>query len=110
MNDKPLSPIEEEAMLWLQRNSSILVTSIPEKTEMEPGLGSRIPGLATFRRLESKGLCYMTEEDPLFPEDGPDSETWTPSVEITDLGKAWRQPVTAPCLSPIKPKKRASTP
>lgn len=94
MSDKPLTPLEEEAVLWLQRESSILITQIPDKTETGAVFGDRTPGRATFRRLEKAGLCYQTEEDPMFPEDGPDSPTWTPTIDLTDLGRAW-------CVTPV---------
>jgi hypothetical protein len=97
---KPISPIEQGALTWLHRESSILITKIPDKTEVDVVFGDRTPGMPTFKRLEKAGLCYITEEDPMFPEDGLDGPTWTPTVELTDLGLAWdpKNPSVFPVL------------
>lgn len=110
MNAKPLSPIEAAAMLWLQQKSSIMVNFIPDATESSIGAGGQriqTPGWAVFQRLEKMGLCFMTEETLIYPEHGPDSQTWTPSMDITDEGKAWRPSDAVLRPDPPPKKKRA---
>jgi hypothetical protein len=85
---RALTPIEHDAMTWLLHAQSLLVSRIPDKTETDV-LGGRTPGRATFKRLEKLGLCYETDEDLMDPTD-PDMGTWTPSIELTAAGQAWR--------------------
>jgi hypothetical protein len=81
-----LSATQAVALHRLQRERSILVTRIPDRIERGL-LGEIEPGRGVYRALEKLGLCYETEEDPLF--EGSD-DRWTPSVDITDAGLAVR--------------------
>lgn len=73
---------EVEAIKWLKRDISILVTRIPEKTEKD-GLGFIKPGLSVFKKLIKLGLCFQTIEDPM-----PDGFVFTESMELTEEGEA----------------------
>jgi hypothetical protein len=83
-----LTPIECEAMAWLNRAGGLLLTAVPDKSDTDV-IGSRTPGRPTFARLEKKGLCFLTEEDRMFPDEPENMETWTPTFELTDAGRAW---------------------
>jgi hypothetical protein len=83
-----LKPLEQDALRWLGHVRSLLVTRVPDRTETDV-LGFRTPGQAVFQRLEKWGLCLRTEEDPIDPSAGPDSETWTPTFDLTEAGEAW---------------------
>lgn len=91
---RALSATEIDAMEWLQRNEGALVSRIPDKTETDE-LGFKVPGRTIFRRLEKLGLCYESEEDPMF-EDEPDGPTWTPGLYLTEEGRAWKAPPPVP--------------
>jgi hypothetical protein len=73
---------EVEAIKWLKRDISILVTRIPEKTEKD-GLGFITPGMSVFKKLIKQGLCFQTIEDPM-----PDGIVFTESMELTEEGDA----------------------
>jgi hypothetical protein len=81
-----LSANEKEALQLLLHNGGAICTSkIPDKNE--PGIyGGVEPGIGVYRKLEKKGLVFFTEEAPIDPA-RPD-DTWTPSVEIEDAGRA----------------------
>lgn len=82
---RPLSSTERQALRLLQRRLSILVTEIPDRNE-KTFFGDVVPGRSVFRKLEALGLCFLTEEDPIF--EGAE-ETWTPTFEITPAGEAF---------------------
>ncbi len=65
---------------------SISVGSIPSRNVRDP-YGFPRPGLGVFRKLARKGLVLFTEEDLMDPA-RPELGTWTPSVEMTDEGRA----------------------
>lgn len=73
---------EVEAIKWLKRDISILVSRIPEKTEKD-GLGFITPGMSVFKKLIKLGLCFQTIEDPM-----PDGFVFTESMELTEEGEA----------------------
>lgn len=78
-----LTATEIEAIRWLKRDLSILITRIPEKTERDLCLGFVTPGIAVFRKLEKAGLCFQTVEEPM-----PDGFVFTESIELTEAGEA----------------------
>lgn len=89
MVDYKLSSGELDALSWLVRNDGVLITGIPEKTEVDC-IGCVTPGMNMFRKLEKKGLAFLTEEDPIFPEDHElydPEDIWTPSLYLTEKGR-----------------------
>lgn len=76
-----LSETEQEALKWLQSmGGTVLVSKIPDKTERDC-LDVLQPGMTIFRKLEKKGLVFITEEEPVELEEGVWFE-FTPSVEL----------------------------
>ncbi len=75
-----LSEAEVEALRLMRTGFNTMVNRIPDKTYRD-GVGIVTPGMAVYRRLAKKGLCYQTEEEPL--EDG---FVFTESMELTDAG------------------------
>ena len=61
-----------------------------------------IPGRAVFAKLERRGLCFETEEEPM-----DDGFEFTSTLELTGLGIAEARQVLnmAPC-APRKPSRR----
>ena len=62
-------------------NGAMLVSRIPERKIS--GIFGPEPGIATYKKLEKKGLLMFTEEDPM-----PDGFQFTEEVYLTDEGKA----------------------
>lgn len=81
-----LSQTEHEAMRMLHTKGSFLISQVPEKNERDILFGGTMPGLGIFVKLEKKGLCYITEEEP--DETG---FTFTPMIELTDEGAAFNK-------------------
>lgn len=77
-----LSTAEKNALSYISRKLSILVTSIPEKNDTDV-FGEVIPGITVFKKLEKKGLIFFAEED--VDEDG---FRFTEEAYITELGKS----------------------
>ncbi len=75
-----LSEAEIEALRLMRAGIHTMVNRIPDKTYRD-GVGIVTPGMAVYRRLAKKGLCYQTEEEPL--EDG---FVFTESMELTPEG------------------------
>lgn len=84
-----LSESEKAALRWIKTTSCNLVSHIPDKTERNV-FGDPVPGMSIFRKLEKKGLCFETIEDPVRFTDDPNEEPFyfTPSMELTDEGQA----------------------
>lgn len=84
-----LSPAEIAALLWVREAPSTLVSYIPDKSDVDVH-GEPVPGMRVFRRLESKGLLFQTEEDPVKFTDDPEEEPFhfTESIEFTSAGLA----------------------
>ncbi|WP_235583807.1 hypothetical protein [Pseudomonas aeruginosa] len=82
-----LSEAEIAALCLLKVTSGILVSRVPDRTERD-SFGDVTPGIAIYRRLEAKGLCFQTEEEPVHLTDDPDDEpfTFTESIELTEEG------------------------
>lgn len=76
---KDFSEAELEALAWLKRDPSILVSRIHTSNINEMGI--IIPGIRVFKKLEDKGYCFQTEEEPC--EDG---FVFTETIDLTDLG------------------------
>lgn len=76
-----LSEAEQAALRWIRDSNSTLVSAISEKTTADI-FGHPVPGLTIFKKLERKGLCFQTEEEP--DEDG---FTFTESIEFTEAGR-----------------------
>ena len=77
-----LSEAERTALENAKR--SILVSAIPGQNQK--GVFSEIePGLTVYKRLETRGLVYLTDEDPIELENGEIFQ-FTPTFEITDEG------------------------
>lgn len=113
MNALQLKPIEVEVMDRLARQGEILISTVPDTAQTDV-LGTRTAGRATYGRLIKQGLVYQTEEDPMFPEDGPTGETWTPSYGLTEEGRAWvatyRQRLTIEASPVPAPRARRGSP
>ena len=82
-----LSPAEVAAMRSIKAAGSLLITRIPEQTEKDV-FGDPVPGVKIYKRLEARGLCFQTIEDPVRFTDDPDEEPFyfTESIEFTDEG------------------------
>jgi hypothetical protein len=81
-----LSEAELNAIEWIKTSTAPFVYNIEAKTTQDV-FGNPIPGMAIFRKLEKKGLCYQTIEDPIFLNEG-DTEPFefSPTMELTDEG------------------------
>lgn len=86
--DVKLSEAEIEALLLLKRESSILVSHIDDKTSYD-SFGHKVPGMAIFKKLAKKGLCFQTVEDPVQLGDDPNDEPFyfTEAMELTEAGE-----------------------
>lgn len=80
-----ISKNELNALLFLQENGGVLVSSLEEKNEKDR-FGDMIFGMAIFKKLIKKELCFITEEDPVMLNNG-EMFDFTPSLEITELGE-----------------------
>jgi hypothetical protein len=82
-----LSPAEIAALIWVREAPSTLISHIPDKSERDVH-GDPVPGMRVFKRLESKGLLFQTEEEPFKFTDDPDEEPFlfTESIELTSAG------------------------
>lgn len=77
-----LSEAEEAALELIKREGCILESRISERTEHDV-FGNAVPGMRVFRKLESKGLIFFTEEEPLILDDGTEFY-FTPLVYINE--------------------------
>jgi hypothetical protein len=86
IHPEDLSEAEITAIQWLKSSVATFVYNIEPKTSQDMH-GCPVPGMAIFRKLEKKGLCYQTIEDPIFLEEG-DTEPFefSPTMELTDEG------------------------
>jgi hypothetical protein len=79
-DDIALSEMEKNALEWLRdAGGSVLVSRIADKNSRD--VFGVEPGMTMFKKLEKKGLVFITEEDPIQLDDG----TWfqfTPTVEL----------------------------
>ena len=65
----------------------LLVSAIDEKASVDV-FGCPVPGMRTFLKLQREGLLIITDEDPVYIDSV--EFTFTPSVELSDLGRAVR--------------------
>jgi len=63
-----------------QAGDSMLVSKIPDRKIS--GMFGPEPGMATYKKLEKKGLLFFTEQDSM-----PDGFQFTEEVYLTDAGK-----------------------
>ena len=83
-----LSKSERAALEFLLKNDGVLTSTIQDKNEKNHW-GDVIPGHSTFRKLEKKGLCFYTEEEPMDAiGDNVDGFVFTNEIYITAEGKA----------------------
>jgi hypothetical protein len=75
-----LSEAEYNALRYVNRHGSILVTKIDSKNSRDV-FGEIVPGMAVFKKLEKKGLLVFTEED-----EDEEGFAFTEEVYITELG------------------------
>lgn len=86
IEEKDLSEAEIAALKWIQKGVGTFVHNIDTKTTQDV-FGSPIPGLRVFRKLEKKGLCFETEEDPMFLNEGDEEAfQFSSTMELTDEG------------------------
>jgi hypothetical protein len=88
-----LSEAERNALeMLVQLGGSVLESHIRDKNERD-FFGRVMPGLKVFKRLETRGFVFFTEEEPLdLPGDPMNGFTFTPEVYITDEGKSAIKP------------------
>ncbi|MBI6883088.1 hypothetical protein [Pseudomonas putida] len=88
IEESDLSSAEISALKWIRKGAGTEVSRIEEKAS-ESMWGDVVPGMAVFKRLEKKGLCYQTLEDPILldEEDGETFE-FSSTMELTDEGLA----------------------
>lgn len=88
IEESDLSSAEISALKWIRKGAGTEVSRIEAKAS-ESMWGDVVPGMAVFKRLEKKGLCYQTLEDPIFldEEDGEKFE-FSSTMELTDEGLA----------------------
>lgn len=77
-----LTESEYAAMRLLKESQSIMLYNIETKTYVNC-IDIVVPGMAIFKKLIKKGLCYITVEDPM--EDGTE---FSSSIDLTDKGVA----------------------
>lgn len=78
---------EMSALSVLSQQRSILISQIPDKN-INDHLDGLTAGMTTYKKLIKKGLCFITEEDPIL-FDGDDEEFYfTPSIELTEEGES----------------------
>lgn len=87
--DIKFSEAEIEALILLRKESSILVSHISDKTEVD-SFGNKVPGMSIFKKLAKKGFCFQTEEEPIQLSEDPNDEPFyfTESIELTEAGEA----------------------
>lgn len=69
--------------ILVERGGSVLTSAVPDKNEKDCVFRTVTPGHPVYKKLEKKGLCFYTEEDPM--EDG---FVFTNEIYITDEGRA----------------------
>lgn len=77
------SSAELRALMRLQVEHSILVSRIEDKSYSD-SFGDTIPGMNIFKKLEKKGYCFQTEEEPM-----DDGFVFTESIELTEMGEVF---------------------
>lgn len=86
IEEKDLSEAEIIALRWIKKGMGTEVWRIEAKTTMDV-FGDPVPGMAIFKKLEKKGLCYQTEEEPfLLNEDDQEPFQFSSTMELTDEG------------------------
>lgn len=81
-----LSEAEITAIQWLKSSVATFVYNIEPKTSQDMH-GCPVPGMSIFRKLEKKGLCFQTIEDPIFLNEGDEVPfEFSPTMELTDEG------------------------
>lgn len=86
IEEKDLSTAEIVALRWIHKGVATEVWRIEPKSSRDMW-GDPIPGMTVFKRLEKKGLCYPTIEDPITFADGEVFE-FSPTMELTEEGLA----------------------
>lgn len=83
---KDLSEAERVALKWIRKGQGTWVHLIDSKTSHDV-FGDPIPGMTIFKKLEKKGLCFQTEEDPMFLNEGDEEAfQFSSTMELTDEG------------------------
>lgn len=84
-NVEKFSESEMAALKTLsEKGGGIILTQIPDKNEKD-FMGFITAGMTTYKKLIKKGLCFITEEEPLILDNGEEF-LFTPSVEFTEEG------------------------
>lgn len=76
---------EMSALSQLSQQRSILISQIPDKN-INDHLDGLTAGMTTYKKLIKKGLCFITEEDPILFDD--EEFHFTPSIELTEEGES----------------------
>lgn len=81
-----LSEAELNAIVWIKTSTAPFVYNIEAKSSRDV-FGNPVPGMTIFRKLEKKGLCYQTIEDPIFLNEGDEVPfEFSPTMELTEEG------------------------
>ena len=87
LKPEDLSEAELNAIQWLKTSLAPFVYNIEPKTSRDV-FGNPVPGMTIFRKLEKKGLCYQTIEEPIFLNEGDEVPfEFSPTMELTDEGR-----------------------
>lgn len=78
------SDTEIVALTTLSEKGGLILSSIPDKNEKD-FIGMITAGMTTYKKLIKKGLCFITEEDPVILDNGEEF-FFTPSLELTEEG------------------------
>jgi hypothetical protein len=84
IEEQDLTEAEIAALRWIKNGTGTEVWRIEAKTGKDM-FGNPVPGMAIFRKLEKKGLCYPTVEEPVLLADGEPFE-FSSTMELTDEG------------------------
>jgi hypothetical protein len=61
-----LTEAEHAALDFLkQHGGAILVTHVPDKNERDQVMGTIIPGIKVYEKLQRKGYVIITNEEPM---------------------------------------------
>jgi hypothetical protein len=87
MQPEKLSATEVRALEILRDCRAMLITQVPETTvkASQNVLGEVEPGLPVYVKLQKRGLCVITEEEPCGLPDMEDF-VFTPMIESTEEG------------------------
>ena len=83
-NIEKFSEAEKAALKTLSEKGAIVLNTIPDKNEKDC-VDLITAGMTTYKKLIKKGLCFITEEEPIILDDGEEF-LFTPSIELTEDG------------------------